>query len=266
MRFSNDLDKTIIKCVKFCSSHITPYGKCQSLYEKALDMFIRECNIDCNSFHLSWKTLYDRFNRMVSDRREENRVNQLSSGNVESRSTFEELDTMIEEIDHFEEEKEKRRTESSNQNAALVAAGAQMRLEALHRSTVRNRVEDNDDRDSDSNHTPSSTRKRLFDNSDDEEKELIFVHAERREEREKKTLRLEEDRLSIEKKRVERENEHQSRLYTLQLQRNDIDERRLELDKQRFDLDKHEREAQIENSKQMASLLNKLADKLGWLK
>ena len=115
----------------------------------------------------------------------------------------------------------------------------------------------------------SSAPKRLFENSDEDEKEMIFPHANRREERERKSLKLDEDRLKldedrlvIERDRVRQEAENNTRLQSLQVQRNQIDERRLDLDECRFELERVEREAQIENTKQLASLLSKLADKL----
>lgn len=109
MRFNENLDITIVKCVKYCSAHVSPHGKNQECFEKAVVMFKRECDLDTD-VQVSWKTIYDRFNRLIAERKETNQTNELTSGNVEGcpSSLDHELDSMIQDIDHFEEGKKKK--------------------------------------------------------------------------------------------------------------------------------------------------------------
>lgn len=88
------------------------------------------------------------------------------------------------------------------------------------------------------------------------------MHAERREQRELRALRLEESKLEVEKQRIAQDLQNQNRLYNLQVERIDIDKRRLDLDGQRFHMEKEERLAQLEQSEQLTVLLGKLADKI----
>ena len=53
VRFNSVLGKTVTKSVKFYSAHSAPHGKSQKLYERALAMFVRECNIDGPKYQLS---------------------------------------------------------------------------------------------------------------------------------------------------------------------------------------------------------------------
>lgn len=269
VRFTSNMDVTLLKCVKFSSAHIAPHSQGQALYEQAVAMLISQCDLNDPSLQISWKTAYDRFNRLVSDRRQAARRNELRSGNVETVTDFEqELDSMIEEIDHYEEEKTRKRSEEAGRQNELQAAGEQIRQQALQRAstpqlaTPEHVQNDGDDDGALIGSSSSSARKRFFDQSDDEEKEMIHRHAERREQREQKMIKIDEDRLSIERRRVEQDAETSNRNFNLQSQRFELDRRRLELDTQRHELDKQERAAQVEQSKQLTCLLSKLVDKL----
>lgn len=145
-------------------------------------MFLREAEVSHHRDQISCNTLYDRFNRLIAERREGSRRNVLTSANVECNSSFEEeLDSTIKSIDHFEDGN---KNEAANQNAASAEAGLRIRLEALQRSAPPARTADSDE-ELNLGSASSSERKRLFENSDDEEKEMIMHHAGRREEREK---------------------------------------------------------------------------------
>lgn len=184
MRFNQTLDMTILQCVKFYSEYMAPHGKNQELYELVVQMFCRESGTDQSGVKLSWKTLYDCFNRLLDERREEAHSNELTSGNREQNSELQlELDSMIQYIDHFEDEKE---SMVASNNAELVSSGAQIRLEAMQRATTPNRTDhlaiDNGRQPGSSE---SSALKRLFETSDDEERDMVMMHVDRREEREK---------------------------------------------------------------------------------
>lgn len=123
-----------------------------------------------------------------------------------------------------------------------------MRAEALQQSTTQQRapvsIKDiGDEYIGIVGSSCSLARKRLFDQSDEEEKEMI--HAERRERRVQKSIKIDEDRLSIERRRVEQEIENKNRAFTLQSERIKIDNRRLEFDLERFRAEREESSAQV---------------------
>lgn len=96
----------VVRFVKFHSAHVAPHGKSPDCYEKAVTLFIRLSDIEDSGVQLSWKTLYGRFNRNVSESRDAVRQNELHSSNVDSVTLFEhELDAMITEIYHYDGEK-----------------------------------------------------------------------------------------------------------------------------------------------------------------
>lgn len=125
-----------------------------------------------------------------------------------------------------------------------------MRAEALQQSTTQQRapvsIKDiGDEYIGIVGSSCSLARKRLFDQSDEEEKEMILLHAERRERRVQKSIKIDEDRLSIERRRVEQEIENKNRAFTLQSERIKIDNRRLEFDLERFRAEREESSAQV---------------------
>lgn len=112
------MDQKILKCVKFHSAHTAPHDRNQHCYEKALKI-VAMGKIDASNVQLSWKTLYDGFNRIIIKRRESARNNALQSGNVETITQFEQdLDSMISEVDHFEERKNKKLEEVTNKQSS----------------------------------------------------------------------------------------------------------------------------------------------------
>lgn len=81
-----------------------------------------------------------------------------------------------------------------------------MRLGAFQRPVPPQRAPDSSGDDTGVHQgSASSSGKSFFDNSDDEEKEFVLLHAECREEWEQKALRLNESRLVIDQKRVEKD-------------------------------------------------------------
>lgn len=65
-----NLDLMIIKCVTFFSPHIGSHGKSQEMYKRDIYIFIGECELDNNNIQITWKTVYDRLNRVMGGRKE----------------------------------------------------------------------------------------------------------------------------------------------------------------------------------------------------
>lgn len=61
------------------------------------------------------KTICDRFNRLITELKETNKTNELTSGNVEVRmfNMDQALENMIQDKEQFEEEKKKKRVRCS---------------------------------------------------------------------------------------------------------------------------------------------------------
>lgn len=71
-------------------------------------MFIRYCTIDYSGVQISLKPIYERFRRMVFERKNTARDEHLTSGNVEDLARIDVyLDVMILDIAKLEDENEK---------------------------------------------------------------------------------------------------------------------------------------------------------------
>lgn len=143
----------------------------------------------------------------MNDQQELSRGNKVGPGNIEENATIDlELETMIFEMEHYEEGK---RSEAVSVNAELQEACTKTGPKAHQRDTPSKQVDTaRGEAVDDLGSSSSSTRKRLFDNLDDEERELEMMNADRYEEKKRKALKIEEDRISIEQHRVEQE-EHE---------------------------------------------------------
>lgn len=78
----------------------------------------------------------------------------------------------------------------------------------------------------------STARKRLFEYSDEEEQDMMMAHTERREERDKKLMKLKEDILNIELSRVRNKAKNNNHEYDLQIERNQLYQHRLDFNLQ----------------------------------
>lgn len=110
---------------------------------------------------------------------------------------------MIQETEHFGEWKKVKRNESTAASTGLVEAGAQMIVEALNRTTtLQGTLTDVNDQAVCPGSNSSLVCRRLLEQSVDDQQEILFIHAERQEQRELNSLRLEEIMLEMEKQHV----------------------------------------------------------------
>lgn len=91
---------------------------------------------------------------------------------------------------------------------------------------------------------------------------MVMAQAERRQERDKKLIKLKEHWLTIERSRAQNEAKNNNSVYDFQVEQNQLDQRRLDLDIQKFELEISEIMAPIEQSKQLTTFISKLVDKL----
>lgn len=73
--FYENMDMKIFKCVKFYWAHSAAHWNKKQLFESTVYMWRREHGMGITDYQLSWKTLYYRFNRMMSEREEANTTN-----------------------------------------------------------------------------------------------------------------------------------------------------------------------------------------------
>lgn len=127
MAFNENMDMMTVKSLTYCSAHVSPQGKNQEFYEKAVKRCRKECHLD-GYVQISWETIYNRLNRLIAECQETENPNILASGNVEGRmsSMGQKLDNMLQDMEYFEEEKKRKRNDSTVAFTALVEAGAEM--------------------------------------------------------------------------------------------------------------------------------------------
>lgn len=109
--------------------------------------------------------------------------------------------------------------------AKLQEACVQTRLESLHRIPTPTQRADVDDE-----HTgvgmgsaSSSARKPVFDNSDEDEKEIVMMLAEHREERDKNAVKRDEERLVTDRQRTAEGVQNNNGVFALQAQHIAVD-------------------------------------------
>lgn len=223
--------------------------KSQDIYEKALQMFIHLYDRDHLGVQIGWKTICDRFNRMVSDRKEAARGDELTSGTLGTchRSIWTWI-VWLATLNTSTKKKEKgQKLLGSIQSWLLQERRCDWKhYYQAHNLNVICLTETYPVKNQGS--ASLSARKRLFGNSDDEEKDFVMLHTDLWSSWSKRRWSSTRNASAL-TKRVSQEAENCNRVYKLQDQRNNIDERQLQLDLQRFDLQKQEHSVQLEQSK-----------------
>ncbi|PXF49215.1 hypothetical protein BWQ96_01004 [Gracilariopsis chorda] len=242
IRFSAAWDLFLLKAISAVDAHTAPHGETQPRFEEALQIFLAAVPESwlATVTATSWKTLNDRFKKIISEHRKAVNCNAVASGIIEVRGERETLlDDLILEIDEFEERRRTERDEGTELDKRLVAAGAQMRARALSRERSL-------DRESGEESEQKRKKRPLIVDSDDEEQDMISAHIAARREIEGKRLKLEEDMFCFEQRREERE---ESRLQRAQ----ELEEKRLTLEAKRIDMEEKRAAMDREQIKQYAA-------------
>lgn len=130
-----------------------------------------------------------------------------------------ELGSMIQKIDHFVGKKQRKRADSIAAAIELKSAGTQIRQEALNRASgqhistpkIQQFGEDDSGHWQEISLSSSSVRKRLFEQSEHEQKEIVLLHSEG-EERERQSMELDEERLDLKMQGTIKEAQNNDRL------------------------------------------------------
>lgn len=223
-------------------AHLAPHGATQARFEEALALFLSSAPSGGlqNVCAPSWKTLNDRFKKVISDHRLAVRNNAAASGIIEVRGEREQLlDDIVLAMDEWEEKRRSERDARTELDKRLMEAGEEIRSRAVARK-------DGDASDK----SPSEIRKgrkrrAIAVESDDEEEDIIGEHIAARNEMEQKRFKVEEDRLNFEKSRDEREAVRANRALEHEARRLKMDEKRMELEVVRAAMEKEERSAMV---------------------
>ena len=242
-------------------AHRTPYGKLQEKYEAALALFLSSSPEGCFDTIQgpSYKTLSDRFKKVIADHGLAVRSNAAASGIIEIRGEREVLlDDIVLEMDEWAEQRRTEREEKTEFDKRLQGAGEEMREKAL------NRVSPNDGKGDSPSDGGVVRHKRRFsvDQRDEEHRDLLAAHVKTKADMEQKRLKLDEERLEFERwkgteeaQRIRRSQEHDTKVLAL-------NEKRIQLEVERAALDREERKSALDECKQIISVLGALAEKL----
>ena len=271
IRFSTAWDILLLKAVVTADAHLAPHGEAQMRFQDALTHFVAA--VPPATFETiqapSWKTLNDRFKKIVADHREAVKRNEAASGILEVRGEQEmKLDDIFQAVDGNEEARRAERDERTELDKRLRTAGEEIRNRAVSRASSSANCDASGASEGASSLIPTIstplTRQRSINGlaSDDEDEALMKRHIQQQKDAEMRRLKLEEERFEFQKVQSERESEHMRRREALEERRFDLEERRLQMDEQREIIEREERRAAISERKEMTNILSALVKKL----
>ncbi|CDF35739.1 unnamed protein product [Chondrus crispus] len=223
---------------------------------------------------LTWKSVRDRFKKLIADRRRKNKNNLNASGIIEVRGEKEVLlDDLLLEIDEHEESKRIEKEDRNAKERRLMEAGRLIRAQALQRHTNsgssrgldsagEGAVDDEEISANAERRKNTSKRRRVLCDSDGEEKVLMIQDMEARREAEKKRLDLESRRLELEQKREQRQQEASERLAKAEERKILIEERKIGVEERKAEIDIEKRKEAIKERSSLVSVLTALCRKL----
>jgi len=257
-------DLLLLKAVATSGAHIAAHGQTTARYQEAVSLFLQAAPTGSLKDVVSptWKSLRDRFKKITTDRREENKANAGASGIIEVRGEREVLlDDLLHGMGEHEELKRSERDEKTEKEKQLVRAGERIREQALNRQScsASDEVVDLAKELSTQAERPTLSskvkRSRLTYESDGEDKQILFDDMRARRETESKRLRLEEMRLEMDKSRDERDANRDAKVQ-------DREERKLILAERKTEIELEERREALKERKSMIDVLASLASKL----
>lgn len=139
MRFSSTFDILLLKAVTAVDAHLAPHGESQKRFDEALGLFTASLPAAAlqGMCQPSWKTLNDRFKKIVADHRIAVKRNGAASGIIEVRGERELLlDDIVLAVDEWEEGRRAERDERTELDRRLREAGETIRSNALGRACL----------------------------------------------------------------------------------------------------------------------------------
>lgn len=268
IRFTDAWDVILLKCVVSSRAHVAEHGSSQKKFEETLGLFLNNSpkqKLDAVT-PPTWKTIYERFKKVVADHRASARKSQAASGVAEDETERTQLlDDILQEMDDSAEQRRAERCEKSQKDKEIVEAGELIRAQAVGDVESQQPVEVDADEGRLNTTTQTQSRKRYrrdaFD-SEEGDSEMIHIHMESRRVSEAKRTRMEEERLEFDKIQSERRLKVEEQQASLSERRLELDERRIALDEKRMGVEAEDRKGQMEERKQVLSVLGALITKL----
>lgn len=276
IRFNKSLDAALLKCVTITGCHLAAHGKMQSKYEEAIPHFVQSAPLHTldNVQQPSWKTLSDRFKKIVEEHRTARKRNERATGISEEYGEREQLlDDLLLEIDEHEENIREKNEEKTALEQRLATGGEEIRRLSMNRTGSSSRnpnastsIQESEEGTGDNGDNNSTGRRRRSGHDEGESDDEVIMILKRsvndRNEIEGKRIKIEEERLKLECKRLEEqqlnlENERSERKRKL-----DMEESRIELDRKRLDMEREDRVTMNEERRGIIGVLEALSESL----
>ena len=241
-KFTPEEDIIILREVAVAGAHVPPYGKTTELFQMAANGANKNANF---SVEVTWKSVHDRFHRLLDDFEKRDAKAQKMSGVSEDVGEAEELLSMMKEArDDVEEEKRKQRDALKRADEEKLQAGKQIVQMATSRGAVRKRNNEpsggagagNADEDEDA----PVKKKRNAPRSSTDIEETLGKFADALEKSDAARLEFDRERLAIELEQREKdrkERQLESALDREERKKEREDNAKLELEKFKLMLD-----------------------------
>lgn len=258
IRFNTSLDILLLQSVMLAGAHIAKHGAMQKSFEDACLQFMKNAPryLITEATKPSWKTVNDRFKKLVSERRAENNHNMTLSGITEVVGEREQLlDDIIHRMDEANEVVSAEKEERSQHEKRMTEAAEEIRRFATSR-TVSDSTSTGDGTPQSSTRSPSSRKqkRRIFGyESDEEDRNMLNRAISDRTEFEKKKIKLEEERLHMDKLREEKEEARRGQINDIESRKLALEERRILLEEKKQEMDREEKRASIIERRQMVA-------------
>lgn len=262
-RFTTELDLLLCKAVSEKGAHAPPVNEKTKLMQEACMIFITALPTRTREKYVEpkGKTINDRFELLVTNRRREDGKTRAASGISEERKELDELlDDLILRRDEVLEARRKQADEKTALDKRLDDAAKDIRSKAMYRKTA-DETKDGSEKSEHGEERSKKKRKVVTLDSDDEELELLRESIAERRENERKKMEIDQQRLDLERERAEQEREDGKRKHELEKKRLEIEEAKVELERQKTMSELAERRAGIEERKAMVGALSGLAKK-----
>ena len=223
-RFTSQFDLGVLKPVMAVGAHLAPWGKTQSFFEETFKAFAISAEFRATKGLAlpTRKTLSDRFRKLAADREADNSRTIAVSGIVEVYGDKQQLlDDMLLEMKEKSEGERVEKDKKKEDDVRILEAGENMRDFAVKRQRKKRNYS-----------SPGAHDRESLSHKD--EIQGIKREIESRSALDAAQLKLQEERLTIEKKRDERDVSHQQWTQELEGRRVEVEERRTNLDEKRF--------------------------------
>lgn len=283
IRFNERMDIVLLKSIIAVKAHVAERGMSQRKFEETLKVYVGNVRLNNGVTSPTWRTLYERFKRVVADHCIDTRQLEASSGVAEEVTERTQLlDDIIHEMDEFTEQCPLERQDKIQRDKDLQGAGERIRAHAIGSTSDALQTSETGDHENynEPSDMPRLKRRRRQMYYSDEESDLIRSHLASRHSAEEARAKAVDHRLEFEMQQSERripmesqrmefeklQNERRQRLEDrqgeLEARRLEIDKRRLYNDEKRLSIESEDRKGLSEERKQILGVPSILVNKV----